>query len=220
MAEIDFISSLHKKTARDYLARVMEHDKAECAEIALQWGRDYWDGARHLGYGGYHYDGRWRPVAEALVKHYELPRNARILDVGCGKGFLLYELNQVLPSAEVTGIDISQYAIEHSKEEIRDRLQVGDAASLPFADKQFDLVITINALHNLYVDRLFAALQEIERVGRSAKYLVVESYRSEREKVNLLYWQLTCRSFYTPHEWEWWFEQTGYTGDHSFIFFE
>lgn len=220
MAEIDFISSLHKKTARDYLARVMEHDKAECAEIALRWGRDYWDGARHLGYGGYHYDGRWRPVAEALVKHYELPRNARILDVGCGKGFLLYELTQVLPSAEVTGIDISQYAIEHSKEEIRDRLQVGDAASLPFADKQFDLVITINALHNLYVDRLFAALQEIERVGRSAKYLVVESYRSEREKANLLYWQLTCRSFYTPHEWEWWFEQTGYSGDHSFIFFE
>ncbi len=220
MAEIDFISQLHKSTTRDYLARVMAHDKAQCADIALQWGRDYWDGERHLGYGGYRYDGRWKTVAESLVRHYQLPATARILEIGCGKGFLLYEFTQVLPAAEVTGIDISSYAIEHAKDEVRPRLQVGDAAQLPFPDHHFDLVVSMNTLHNLPVDRLWSALQEMERVGRSAKYLVVESYRNEREKVNLLYWQLTCRAFHSPHEWEWLFQQTGYTGDYSFIFFE
>ena len=219
MAEIDFITSLHKRATRDYLGRVMAHDKAECAEKALQWGRDYWDGERQFGYGGYRYDGRWRSVAEAMAKHYQLPEKARILDVGCGKGFLLYEFTQVL-NAEVTGIDISSYAIENAKEEVRPRLQVGNAATLPFANKSFDLVISLNTLHNLYLDQLFSALQELERVGRGAKYLVVESYRNEREKVNLLYWQLTCRAFHAPHEWRWLFEQTGYTGDYSFIYFE
>lgn len=220
MAEVDFITALHKSTKRDYLGRVNAHDKAECAEVALQWGRDYWDGERHLGYGGYRYDGRWGPVAAAIAEHYRLPPDARILDVGCGKGFLLYEFTRVLPDAEVTGIDISEYAITHAKEEIKPRLQVGHAARLPFPDQYFDLVVSLNTLHNLPIDQLWSALQELQRVGRGAKYLVVESFRNEREKVNLLYWQLTCRAFHSPDEWKWLFQQTGYTGDYSFIFFE
>ena len=199
---------------------MLDHDKAECAEIALQFGRDYWDGERHIGYGGYRYDGRWRPVAEAIAKHYDLKPGSTILDVGCGKGFLLYEFTQVVPDAKITGIDISQYAIENSKEEVRPFLQVGDAASLPYADKSFDLVVSLNALHNLYNYDLWSAIQGIERVGRGGKYIVVETYRNEREKMNLLYWQLTCRAFHTPREWEWLYEQAGYTGDHGYITFE
>ena len=220
MAYMDFLSSVHKATKRDYRQRVLDHDKAECAEIALQFGRDYWDGERHIGYGGYRYDGRWRPVAEAIAKHYDLKPGSTILDVGCGKGFLLYEFTQVVPDAKITGIDISQYAIENSKEEVRPFLQVGDAASLPYADKSFDLVVSLNALHNLYNYDLWSAIQGIERVGRGGKYIVVETYRNEREKMNLLYWQLTCRAFHTPREWEWLYEQAGYTGDHGYITFE
>jgi protein-L-isoaspartate(D-aspartate) O-methyltransferase len=220
MAEVDFIGAVHKSTKRDYLGRVTAHDKAECAEVAIQWGRDYWDGERHHGYGGFRYDGRWRTVAEALVRHYGLPDGSRILDVGCGKGFLLYEFTQVLPHAEVHGLDISQYAVENSKEEVRASLQVGHAKQLPFPDQHFDLVVSVNTLHNLYIDELWSALTEIERVGRGAKHLTVESYRNEREKVNLLYWQLTCRAFHATHEWEWIFKKTGYSGDHAFIFFE
>ncbi|MEI8017651.1 MAG: class I SAM-dependent methyltransferase [Schlesneria sp.] len=220
MAYMDFLSSVHKATKRDYRQRVLDHDKAECAEIALQFGRDYWDGERHIGYGGYRYDGRWRPVAEAIAKHYDLKPGSTILDVGCGKGFLLYEFTQVVPDAKIAGIDISQYAIENSKEEVRPFLQVGDAASLPYADKSFDLVVSLNALHNLYNYDLWAAIQGIERVGRGGKYIVVETYRNEREKMNLLYWQLTCRAFHTPREWEWLYEQAGYTGDHGYITFE
>ncbi len=220
MAYIDFIMKLHKGTKRDYRQRVLENDKAECAEIAIQYGRDYWDGDRKYGYGGYRYDGRWRAVAQAMADHYRIQPGARILDVGCGKGFLLYEFTQVVPNVTVAGVDISSYAIQNAKEEVRPFLKVGNAVSLPFPDKSFDLVFSITTFHNLYNYELKQALQEVERVGRGAKHITVESYRSEREKANLLYWQLTCRSFYTPKEWEWFMKESGYTGDFGCIYFE
>jgi ubiquinone/menaquinone biosynthesis C-methylase UbiE len=220
MAEVDFITSLHTATRRDYLRRVNDHDKAQAAEIAIQWGRDYWDGERHLGYGGYRYDGRWRPVAERMAAHYRLAPGSRILDVGCGKGFLLYELSQVVPGARVCGIDLSAYGLRNAKEDLAGSLVRADASALPFPDASFDFVYSINTLHNLWNWKLWAALQELERVARGPRYLVVESYRNEREKVNLLYWQLTCRAFLSTSEWEWLYGRAGYGGDYSFIFFE
>ncbi len=220
MAYVDFIMKLHNSTKRDYVGRVTAYDKAECAEIAIQYDKDYWDGERHLGYGGYKYDGRWRPIAEAIAKHYQLKAGMSVLDVGCGKGFLLYELTQVVPGIKVSGIDISKYAIEHAKEEVKPFLKVGSASKLPFPDKSFEFVISINTLHNLYVYDLWSALKEIERVGKKAKHIIIECYRNEREKMNLLYWQLTCRAFHSPKEWEWIFKETGYTGDYSYIAFE
>jgi SAM-dependent methyltransferase len=220
MSYIDFLTPIHTSTKRDYLGRVNEFPKAEAARRAKQWAYDYWDGDRRIGYGGYNYDGRWRKVADQLRDHYGLKAGDRVLDVGCGKGFLLFDLTESVPGIEVTGIDVSEYAIENAKPEIKDRLQVAGADDLPFEDDSFDLVISINTLHNLHNYELDKALREIERVGARDKYIVVESYRNEDEKANLLYWQLTCESFCTPEEWEWWFERTGYTGDHSFIYFE
>jgi protein-L-isoaspartate(D-aspartate) O-methyltransferase len=220
MAYVDFLTGLHTSTRRNYVERVIQHDKAEVAEVAKQFGREYWDGERHHGYGGYRYDGRWRPVAEAMARYYKLQPGASILDVGAGKGFLLYEFTQVVPNAQVAGIDISGYAIEHAKEEVRPYMRVGNASSLPYADRSFDFVYSINTLHNLFLDELWSALGEIERVGRDAKHITIEGYRNEREKVNLLYWQLTCRAFHTPSEWEFLFEKAGYTGDYGCIYFE
>jgi SAM-dependent methyltransferase len=222
MAYIDLMSALHKSTRRDYLARVNdpEYPKAKAAELAKQWAFDYWDGDRRINYGGYRYmEGRWEQVARAMADHYGVRSGDRVLDVGCGKGFLLYDFTKVVPGVEVHGIDVSQYAIDNAKEEIKDRLQIGNAAELPFGDNAFDLVISINVLHNLHNYELDRALREIERVGKN-KYVCVESYRNETEKANLLYWQVTCESFCTPEEWQWWFRQTGYTGDYSFIYFE
>jgi ubiquinone/menaquinone biosynthesis C-methylase UbiE len=220
MAQIDFIQTLHSTTKRDYVGRVVQHDKAECAAVAKRFGAEYWDGDRRFGYGGYRYDGRWRPIAQAMADHYGLKPGMRILDVGCGKGFLLYEFTQVVPGVEVAGIDISAYGIEHAKEEVRPFLRVGDAAELPYADGSFDFVVSLGTLHNLPIDRLSAAVREIERVGRGpAKYIMVESFRTEREKANLLYWQLTCESFHSPEGWSWIYQQAGYTGDYGFIYF-
>jgi SAM-dependent methyltransferase len=223
MANIDLMSAIHKSTHRDYLARVNDPDfpKAKAAILAKQWGFDYWDGDRKICYGGYRYlEGRWEKVARAMVNQYGIKPGDKILDVGCGKGFLLYDFTKVVPDLELYGVDISEYAIQNSKEEIKGRLKVANANSLPYPDNYFDFVFSITTLHNLHCYDLDAALREIERVGKKNKYICVESYRNEEEKANLLYWQVTCEAFNTPEEWEWWFKHTGYTGDYSFIYFE
>jgi SAM-dependent methyltransferase len=223
MAYIDFLSAVHKSTTRDYLARVNdpEYPKAKAAKLAKKWDFDYWDGDRRINYGGYRYmPGRWSKVAQAMADHYGIKPGDKILDVGSGKGFLLYDFTLVVPGVEVYGIDVSQYAIDNSKEEIRDRLQNAPASKLPFPDGHFDFVYSINTLHNLHCYDLDNALREMQRVGKKNRYICVESYRTEEEKVNLLYWQVTCEAFNTPEEWQWWFSKTGYSGDHSFIYFE
>jgi len=220
MSYREFVGLIHKSTKRDYLARVTQRDKAEVAELAIKFGYDYWDGSRETGYGGYKYDGRWRKVADAMAATYGLKPRMRVLDVGSGKGFLLHDIAESVPGIEIAGIDISEYGVAHTMDDVKPFVQVGNANKLPYPDKHFDLVISITTLHNLYNYDLHAALKEIERVGRGGKYICVEAYRNEREKVNLMYWQLTCRAFHTPEEWAFVFEQAGYTGDHEFIFFE
>ena len=222
MAYIDFLSPLHKATKRDYLARVNDPDfpKARAAALAKQWDFDYWDGDRRINYGGYSYmPGRWEPVARKMIEHYGLKPGHKVLDVGCGKGFQMLELSKALPGLEVRGIDISTYAIENAHPEVKHSIILSCASSLPFGTEEFDFIFSINTLHNLHNKQLELALKEMMRVGKR-QYICVESYRSEVEKANLLYWQVTCEQFNNPDDWLWWFQATGYSGDHSFIFFE
>ena len=221
--EIDFMSAHHKSTKRDYLARVndKQYPKPKAAELAKKFSFDYWDGDRRICYGGYKYiEGKWEQIAQSMANFYSLPPKPKILDIGCGKGYLLFDFLKIIPDAEIYGIDISEYAIENSKSEIKEKLIVGNSNNLPFEDNFFDLVISINTLHTLKTYDLEKSLIEMERVGRNYKYLCVESYRNELEKANLLYWQVTCEAFNSPKEWRWWFEKTNYNGDYSFIYFE
>lgn len=216
---VDFVTKLHKKTKRDYVSQMVD-EKIHCMDISKQYGFDYWDGNRRYGYGGYKYDGRWKSVAEDMIKKYGLTNDSKILDVGCGKAFLLYELKQLLPGAEIVGIDSSQYALENAKEEIKDCLFLHRAEDvLPFGDKQFDLVYSITTLHNLKVYDLKTAVSEVERVGKNG-YIMVEAYRNSAELFNLECWALTCESFFRPDEWIWLYKEFGYNGDYEFIYFE
>lgn len=217
--EIDFVSKVHKATKRNYLERMTEK-KPEIIELAKKYDFDYWDGSRETGYGGFRYDGRWRPVAEKIAKHYNLKPHSRVLDVGCGKGFLVYELMQAVPGMKVNGIDLSQYAIDHAKEEVKDYVTVGLAQDLPYKSKSFDLVLSLTTLHNLYLYDFKKAIQEVERVKKKDSYITVEAYRNEREKFNLMCWVLTGECFFSVKEWEFLFKEFGYLGDFGFIYFE
>jgi len=217
--ERQMIQSIHRSAPRDYLAR-MTAQKPLRVEIAKRFDREFFDGDRANGYGGYRYDGRWKPIAQQLLRHYNLTEGARVLDVGCGKGFLLRDLREIRPDLDVRGLDVSPYAVDHAEEAVRDAVFVHDARRrLPFDDGAFDLVVSINTLHNLYLHEIVEALREAARVGRQA-YIVVESYRNEAEKFNLMCWNLTGECFFTPDEWRWVFSTAGYTGDYEFIFFE
>jgi ubiquinone/menaquinone biosynthesis C-methylase UbiE len=214
------ISSNHTSTTRDYLARVNEVDKATASELACRWEVDYWDGDRSTGYGGYYYDGRWRKVARKIIAEYSLKPGMSVLDIGCGKGFLLKDLQLECPGLKVKGIDVSNYALEHAEPEVKDQCVTGNATSLPFEDNCFDLVISVNTLHNLLNFELDAALLEIKRVKKEHSFICVEAYRNEKEKVNLLYWQLTCRAFLSPAEWLYLFNRIELKTDYEFIYFE
>jgi ubiquinone/menaquinone biosynthesis C-methylase UbiE len=216
---LDIVTPLHRRTTRDYLARMVD-DKVQCMKKSKEYGFDYWDGDRRYGYGGYKYDGRWKTVAERLIDHYALGPTARILDVGCGKAHLLYELKQLLPRSEVCGFDISQHGLDDAPPEVRPALFRYRAQDrYPFGDNHFDLVISLGCLHNLRVFELETALREIERVGLQ-KYVMVESYRNELEQFNLECWALTAESFFDTAEWIWLYRHFGYAGDYEFIYFE
>ena len=199
----------------------MVDDKVNCMLKAKEYAFDYWDGNRRYGYGGYKYmSGRWKPVAELLIKNYNLTNNSSVLDVGCGKAFLLYEIKLLLPNLKISGFDISKHGLNDSKEEIKKNLFIHRAQDVyPFRDKQFDLVISLGCLHNLRIFDLKIALREIERVGKQG-YVMLESYRNEKELFNLQCWALTCESFFDKDEWIWIYDQFGYKGDYEFIYFE
>ncbi|PYM36675.1 MAG: methyltransferase type 11 [Candidatus Rokuibacteriota bacterium] len=183
-------------------------------EIAKRFGREYFDGDRGQGYGGYRYDGRWVPIAERMRDFYGLAAEDLILDVGCAKGFLLHDFRAVIPGVHVAGLDLSAYAVERAMDDVRPFVLVGSADALPFADKSFDLVVSINTVHNLERDRCVLAISEMERVSRRFRYLQVDSYRSEQERENFERWQLTAVTYFDPAGWRRVFEQAGYTGDY------
>ena len=199
----------------------MINKKVECMAISKKYGFDYWDGDRKFGYGGYKYiPGRWEEVAKKLIKRYKLNNKSKILDLGCGKGFLLYEIKKILPRIHIKGIDISNYGLKNSKKEISKFLFKGDLKKkLKFRSKEFDFVFSINTLHNLEINYLIQAIKEIQRIGKK-HFICSESYRNEKELFNLQCWALTCESFLSIREWLWLLQKSGYTGDYEFIYFE
>ena len=218
--ELNLVTSLHMATKRDYLGR-MNNSKVEAMMIAKQYGADYWDGDRKYGYGGYKYmPGRWATVAQKLIDLYGLKAGSKVLDVGCGKGFLLYEMQLLLPGLEIHGFDVSQYGLDHAHPELNANLFIHRAQDpYPFEDNSFDLVISLGTLHNLHIFELEIAVAEIERVGKQG-YIMLESFRNELEMFNLECWALTAESLMDVDEWKWVYDRFGFKGDYEFIFFE
>ena len=220
MKEINFINKLHNSTKRNYVERMI-NDKVFCMLKAKKYGFDYWDGDRKFGYGGYKYIiDRWKPVAQNLIDEYKLTNKSKVFDVGCGKGFLLYEIKKLLPDIEIHGIDISNYGLKNSKEEISSYLKYGKAEEkYNFENNYFDLAFSLGTFHNLKLSDIRFAINELSRVSKK-QYIMVESYNNEEELFNLQCWALTCETFLSTDQWIWFLKEFGYSGDYEFIFFK
>jgi SAM-dependent methyltransferase len=210
MAEINLLDTYPKSNRNvDARAAVSDTDR----KTAKLFGREYFDGSRNTGYGGYKYDGRWKSVVKRFIEHYGLTSESSILDVGCGKGFMLHDFHDQLPGAKLAGIDISPYAISESLESVKPFLQVGNAMKLPFADQSFDLVIAINTVHNLKGSELKSALMELERVSKKHKFMINDAYKNDEEKERLMKWNLTAETILHVDDWQKLFSEVGYSGD-------
>ncbi|NRA90335.1 MAG: class I SAM-dependent methyltransferase [Simkaniaceae bacterium] len=200
-----------KRNVKERGATKTEEDR----EIARQFGKAFFDGDRRHGYGGFGYMDRfWTPVVPTFQKHYNLDSNSAVLDVGAAKGFMLYDFHRLIPNIKVAGCDISDYAIKNAKEEMKPFLQVANATSLPYDDNSFDLVISINTVHNLEKDELAKALLEIERVSRKNSFITVDAYRNDEEKELMNHWNLTAKTIMHVDEWKAFFNEIGFTGDY------
>ena len=183
--------------------------------LARKFGKDFFDGDRKNGYGGFSYFSRfWQPVIPTFQKHWNLDSTSSVLDVGCAKGFMMHDFAELIPGITVKGIDISEYAIENAIEDMKPHVQVGNALSLPFDDKSFDVIISVTTLHTLELDECAIALQEIERVCRKGAFITVDAYRNEEEKERMYNWNLTAKTIMSVEEWKVFFKQVGYTGDY------
>jgi ubiquinone/menaquinone biosynthesis C-methylase UbiE len=215
----NFVTSLHQSSKRDYLPRMVDN-KPLCMLKAKEYAEDYWDGDRRYGYGGYVYmPGRWKSVAEDLIETYQLKSGSKILDVGCGKGFLMHEMLLIEPNLKLTGFDISSYAIENASPLVKDTMTIADARKpFQYKDNEFDLVISLGTLHNLKFFDLIDCLDEMKRVAEEG-YIMVESYRNEEELFNLQCWALTCETFLDYDTWVKLISSYKIF-DYEFIFFE
>lgn len=215
----NYITKIHKSTKRNYVSRMLDK-KVECMKVAKRYGKDYWDGDRRYGYGGYKYiPGRWTNVAKKLIKDYKIKPGSKILDIGCGKGFLMHEIIQLEPLVKVFGIEESSYAIKNSIKTVKENIIKCKAQKkYPFKKKYFDLVISFGTLHNLELEDLQKSLDEIDRVSKKS-YVMVESFRNESELFNLQCWALTCESFFSKKTWISIFSKYKNL-DYEFIYFE
>ena len=211
--EIDLLAK-YPKSNRNVDERGLEKTD-EDREIARRFGKEFFDGNRRNGYGGFNYNSKfWEPVVPDFQKHFSLNSKSSVLDVGCAKGFMIYDFSKLIPGITVKGIDISDYAIENAILEVKDKVQVADAKNLPFEDNSFDVVISINTVHNLEIDECGIALQEIERVSRGKSFITVDAFRNEQEKERMFAWNLTGRTIMSTRDWTNFFDKIGYTGDY------
>ena len=211
--EIDLLVN-YPKTKRNVEERGAEKTEADRA-IARRFGKEFFDGDRRHGYGGFNYAPRfWQPVVPTFQDYFHLKAGDSILDVGCAKGFMLFDFVSLIPGLKVRGVDVSEYAIENAKPEVRPHLSVANATELPFPDKSFDVVISINTIHNLEKNDLAKALREIQRVQRRGAFITVDAYRTPQEKERMYHWNLTAKTIMSVDEWVHFFKEVGYTGDY------
>ena len=183
--------------------------------VARQFGKDFFDGDRLFGYGGFGYHPRfWTETVARIKDHYLLADDVSILDVGCAKGYMLHDFQLLLPNATVEGIDVSEYAIENAIDDMKGKVHVANAMDLPYDDDSFDLVIAINTIHNLPLEECKTSIRELQRVAKKHAFLTVDAWRNDEEDARMKNWNLTGLTMMHVDDWETLFTECGYTNDY------
>jgi SAM-dependent methyltransferase len=215
MAEIDLMKNYPKTLGRDDISLSRKRATKEDIEIARQFGKEYFDGERWQGLGGYYYDPKFfTPVVKDFIEHYDLNNDSSILDIGCGKGFMLQDFHIALPGAKLAGLEISEYCLENLMPSVADNCIFGSCDELPYPDNSFDLVIAIATIHNLDLEGVKKSLKEIQRVSKKFSFLKVNGYKNDNEKKALFEWNLVAKTILHCEDWKKLFTEVGYTGDY------
>lgn len=211
--EIDLLKN-YPKPKRNLDKRLSEKTP-DIVKTAREFGKEFFDGERKFGYGGFFYNPKyWEIVVKDFVDYYKLSTNAKILDIGCAKGFMLYDFKRLFPEINIYGIDISQYAIDNCHAAVKNNVKVGDAKNLEFDDNFFDLVISINTVHNLDLDDCINSIKEISRVSKANSFITVDAYNTDEEKERMYKWNLTAKTIMSVDDWKNTFKKIGYNGDY------
>jgi len=184
--------------------------------VASYRGKKFYDGKREDGYGGFKYDSRWKAVAKKIFDVYRLKDNAKILQIGCDKGFLLQDIKEIFPKAKVRGIEVSDYAIQSADKKIKKFIKKGLFYDLPFKKNEFDFVIAIGPVYSLNLANAIKCLKEIKRVGKDKSFITLGSYESERDFRLFRYWTLLGSTILKKREWIEVLKHTKYNGDYKF----
>ena len=213
MTEINLMKNYPQ--AKRNLDKRLEEKTEKDRILARKFGKEFFDGKRRCGYGGFYYHPRfWTEVVNDMIEYYGLTKKSKILDIGCAKGFMLYDFKLALPQISLKGIDISKYAIENCLKDMKPFVSVGNANDLSeFKDKEFDLVTSITTIHNLPINECKQSLKDIQRIGKKA-FITVDAWSNDEERKRMHIWNLTAKTYMHVKDWKKLFTDVEYKGDY------
>ena len=213
MKEFDLLS-IYPSLNKRYVSKNTR--KIENRIIASYRGKEFYDGKRDNGYGGFKYDGRWKKIAERIFEHYKLKENARILQIGSDKGFLLNDIKNIKPKCTVAGVEVSNYAITKTLKSVKKYIKKSSFVNLPYNNNYFDFVIAIGPVYSLSLPDAIKCLKEIKRVGKGKSFITLGAYNHERDFKLFRYWTLLGTSILNKKEWIKVLKHCKYKGDYKF----
>ena len=181
---------------------------------AWKLGKEYYDGTRLNGYGGFRYDGRWKKLLPKIINKYKLNKNSKVLDLGCKKGFFLKDLNILIPGIKTYGIENHTYALKKAVK-CSSKLIKSEYYNIPFKNKYFDFVIAFNSLYMQNLGDVIKSLKEIERVSKKS-YVILASGENDEERNKFYKWTLIGTSILLKKEWKTLFKKIKFKGDYYF----
>ena len=180
----------------------------------LNFGYDYFDNPKSgRGYRGYVYTGRYYETAKKIIDHYKLKPNSKILEIGCAKGYLLYEFFKL--KMDVVGYDISRYAVDNCIEELKEMIFLGRVNDINENDNIYDLAIAKEVLSHMAIDDILFTINKLQNISKNI-YLVLQTVSEKKKANDMQSWDCTYKTMMIKKDWEKVLSSCGFHGDYQF----